>query len=142
MTADTQALTSAVVHQWQCDHFGHLNVRHYAAIFDDSIFIFWGRHGLSRDDGIAPVTAEFKISFHAEILVGSVVTVRSRVLRIGSKSVALALEMVDELTRELRATCEIVEVFFSLKDRESRPIPGAMRERLVALVDPPAGGHP
>ena len=31
----------AVVHQWQCDHLGHMNVRYYAHIFDDAGFHFW-----------------------------------------------------------------------------------------------------
>jgi 2-(1,2-epoxy-1,2-dihydrophenyl)acetyl-CoA isomerase len=38
MTQDLR-LTSIVAHAWHCDHFGHLNVRHYAAAFDDALFM-------------------------------------------------------------------------------------------------------
>ncbi|WP_292294653.1 hypothetical protein, partial [Marivita sp.] len=28
----------AVVHPWHHDHFGHMNVRHYATFFDDATY--------------------------------------------------------------------------------------------------------
>lgn len=61
-------LTGFVVHSWMCDHFGHLNVRHYAAAFDDAALSFWARMGHRHMPGLAmPVTAESKIMFHREV---------------------------------------------------------------------------
>ena len=125
-----QDLTRAVVHQWQCDHFGHLNVRHYAAIFDDAIFIFWGQYRPLADQEIAPVSAEIKIGFRFEILPGTIVVVRSRVERLGSKSVTLHLTMIEDGTEKLLSTCEVVEVFFNLRTRMSEHIPEAIRDAL------------
>jgi acyl-CoA thioester hydrolase len=133
MPAGTTAITSVVVHQWQCDHFGHLNVRNYAAMFDDALFVFWAKNGFAHGGGVAPVTADLRISFRAEVLVGAVLSIRARVSRIGSKSATLTLDMLDEPTLELRATCEVVEVFFNTERRESCAIPELLKERLGSL---------
>ncbi|MBE7183269.1 MAG: acyl-CoA thioesterase [Methylobacterium mesophilicum] len=127
-----EELTTVVVHQWQCDHFGHLNARFYAAIFDDATFVFWSRHGLAPGARIVPVTAETRIAFRSEAGAGTVASVRSRVGRVGSKSVGVSLELVESRTDRLLASCEIVEVFFSLDTRQSEGIPPAIRESLEA----------
>ncbi|MBN9073332.1 MAG: thioesterase family protein [Rhizobiales bacterium] len=115
-------LLSTVAHQWHCDHLGHLNVRNYAAIFDDAIFVFWNRFGVGRDDRIVPVTAELKISFQREAAAGMVADVRYRVTRIGSKSVGMTFEMTDASGGETLASCEVIEVFFSSESRtRARP---------------------
>lgn len=130
MENGSQELTRIVVHQWQCDHLGHMNVRHYAASFDDAIFIFWSEHRSTADDGVVPVTAEIRIGFRAEVMAGTIAKIRSRVDRVGSKSVTLLLEMVDAGTGQLLATCEVVEVFFNTQSRQSQQIPEAVRRSL------------
>src|SRR5262245_36705108 len=129
-------LSSMVVHQWQCDHFGHLNVRHYGAAFDDAVFIFWQRLGAEIPalgaPGSRPVTAEVKTSFVSEAMPGTIARVNGRVLRVGNKSATLGLEMTDERTGRRLASCEVVEVFFDMQARQSRPIPEALRARLLA----------
>lgn len=125
-------LSSTVVHQWHCDHLGHLNVRNYAAIFDDAIFVFWNRFGIRRDDKVVPVTAELKIGFRREALAGAVVDVRYRVARVGTKSVAIVFELATAPEGETLASCDVVEVFFNSETRTSAAIPDAVRERLEA----------
>ena len=39
-------LTRGVVHPWHHDHFGHMNVRHYAPFFDDASYHLWTMLGL------------------------------------------------------------------------------------------------
>ncbi|MCW2239416.1 acyl-CoA thioesterase [Azospirillum canadense] len=137
--AEPLFLNSIVAHQWHCDHFGHLNSRHYAAAFDDALFLFWGQLGAiipGRDEaGTIPVTAEMRTTFQSETLVGTIANLRGRVLRVGGKSVSLRLEMVEAQSDRPLATCEVVEVFFDMQARESRPIPDALRDRLLAAVD-------
>lgn len=125
-------LTRVVVHQWQCDHFGHMNVRHYAAIFDDAVFVFWNGHGSRTADGTVPVTAETRTVFRSEVAAGTVVAVRARIERIGSKSLGLHLEMVDPQDGTVFASCDVVEVFFNLQTRGSEAIPARVRESLAA----------
>ncbi len=131
MDSGSHELTRIVVHQWQCDHFGHMNVRHYAAIFDDAIFVFWNEHRSTADDRIVPVTAEIRIGFRSEVLAGTIAKVRSRVERLGSKSVTLLLEMADARSDQLLATCEVVEVFFNAQSRQSEQIPEPIRKSLT-----------
>jgi acyl-CoA thioester hydrolase len=125
-------LTTAIVHQWQCDHFGHLNVRHYAALFDDAVFILWNRHGRRAQDEIVPVTAELRLGFRSEVVAGTVVTIRSRIDRVGTKSVQVHFDMVDDRTNQVFATCDTVEVFFNRTSRKSEHIPEPVRESLTA----------
>lgn len=131
MESENHELTTVVVHQWQCDHFGHLNVRNYAALFDDAIFVFWGKLDAGTQRGVVPVSAEIKLNFRSEVGAGTIATIRSQVLCVGSKSVKLHMELVDTRTQALYATCETVEVFFDLNTRESAPIPEIIRARLI-----------
>lgn len=135
--AEPLLLSSIVAHQWQCDHFGHLNVRHYAAAFDDAIFILWQRLGAVIPApgcaGTMPVTAEARTSFASETLAGTIANVHGSILRVGNKSATFRLDMTEERTKRLLASCEIVEVFFDAQARQSRPIPDDLRQRLQAM---------
>ncbi|WP_203427153.1 thioesterase family protein [Sinorhizobium sp. BG8] len=130
MEKKSSELTSFVVHQWQCDHFGHLNVRHYASMFDDAIFVFWNRAGLKRNSVVVPVTASMKLTFRSEVSAGTVVRIESLVERVGGKSVTIVFRMLDSTDASLLAESEVVEVFFDLGSRESRPVPDKIRSSL------------
>ena len=39
-----------VVFPWQCDHYGHLNVRYYTHFFDDAGFQIWSLIGLTLEE--------------------------------------------------------------------------------------------
>jgi len=128
-------LTTQVFHQWQCDHFGHINTRAYAAAFDDAIFLFWSRLGGREAGQPVPVTAEMKTAFASEAEAGTVFGIRARVMRTGGKSVTLRLEMSDAGQGTPFASCEVIEVFFDLETRASAAIPQAIRSRLTALCE-------
>ncbi|NVO24765.1 acyl-CoA thioesterase [Donghicola mangrovi] len=120
---------TAVFHNWHCDHFGHVNVRHYAGVFDDAIFAFWTRMGAAKS-GIVPVTATITTAFKSEVQAGDVVQIMASVTRIGGKSATITLTMQDP-TGGIRATCEVVEVFFDMATRHSAPMPDAVRQALT-----------
>ncbi|MEC9199220.1 MAG: thioesterase family protein [Pseudomonadota bacterium] len=122
---------TAVFHNWHCDHFGHVNVRHYAAAFDDAIFAFWTRMGADKT-GIVPVTAQQTTSFSSEVQAGDVVEITAAITRLGGKSATVQLTMQDAASQEPRATCEVVEVFFDMDTRQSAPMPQAVRIALEA----------
>src|SRR5262245_32521425 len=136
--AEAFVLGSLVAHQWHCDHFGHLNTRHYAAAFDDALFAFWSQVGAvipaRGESGSMPVTAETKTSFKSEAIAGTIASVRGKVHRVGGKSVTLELAMTEVKSNRIIATCEVVEVFFDMQARESRPIPEALKARLLAAL--------
>ena len=74
-----------VVHAWMCDHFGHVNVRYYAHLFDDAGFALWSRSGITRAvferSGLHTVVARTETDLRIELLPGQVVFVRSRWVR-------------------------------------------------------------
>lgn len=129
-------LTAVVAHQWHCDHFGHLNARHYASAVDDALFIFWARAGVKApqkgSEGTMPVSAELKLTYIAEVHAGAALDLSATILRVGNKSVTLLIEMRDIVTNELVATAEVAEVFFDAVLRRSAPIPDVVRDWLTA----------
>ena len=76
------------------------------------------------------VTARATVTFIKELKAGDLIQVDGQLSRLGSKSVTFHLRMLNEVTNELHATHELVEVFFDPKTRQSSPIPDSVRRRL------------
>ncbi|MBV9359835.1 MAG: acyl-CoA thioesterase, partial [Betaproteobacteria bacterium] len=83
-------LYRAIVMPAQCDVYGHMNVRHYAACFDDAGWHFPRMADLSleeiRSRGLGTVVATLTIDFHHEIRAGQLVLIKGAVTRVGTKS--------------------------------------------------------
>ena len=125
-------LSRGVVHPWHHDHFGHMNVRHYAPFFDDASYHLWTRLGLPysrmiQDHGIHCVTAQATTNFLRELTAGDLIAIDGWVARVGTKSVTFRLEMRHADTGDLHATYDLVEVFFDPKTRSSTAMPEAVR---------------
>lgn len=125
-------LSRGVVHPWHHDHFGHMNVRHYAPFFDDASYHLWTRLGLPysrmiQDHGIHCVTAQATTNFLKELTAGDLIAIDGWVARLGTKSVTFRLEMRHADTGDLHATYDLVEVFFDPKTRSSTAMPEAVR---------------
>ena len=134
-----------VVHPWHHDHFGHMNVRHYAPFFDDACYHMWTALGLPYSlmqarHGIHTVTAEAKTRFLRELTAGDLIVIDGAVTRVGTRSCAFHLRMLHGDTGVVHATCDVVEVFFDPGTRASAPMPEAVRARLAAGVAPAQGG--
>jgi acyl-CoA thioester hydrolase len=135
-------LFRGVVHPWHHDHFGHMNVRHYAPFFDDAAYHMWTLLGLpySRmipEHGVHTVAAQTTTRFIKELVAGDLIAIDGVVTRIGTKSTNFHLSMRHADTGALHATADLVEVFFDPKTRASAAMPEAVRERLKAyLVEP------
>src|SRR5436853_7414445 len=75
-----------------CDHYGHMNVRHYAAFFDDAGWQMLARAGVSLTDlrgrGLGSVVATLTIDFHHEITAGQLALILCACTRVGTKSFA------------------------------------------------------
>ncbi len=138
-------LLRGVVHPWHHDHFGHMNVRHYAPFFDDASYHLWTRVGLpySRmiaEHGVHCVTASAKTTFLKELVAGDLIVVDGAVLKIGTKSVTFRLRMMHADTGAHHATYDMVEVVFDPETRASAPMPEAVRRALAPhLVDDDGG---
>jgi acyl-CoA thioester hydrolase len=129
-------LLRGVVHPWHQDHFGHMNVRHYAPFFDDACYHMWTRLGIPyarmlSNYGIHCVSAQATTRFIKELGAGDLIVIDGVVQRIGNKSCTFLLGMRHADTGELHATCEIVEVFFDPDTRSSTTMPKPLREKLL-----------
>jgi len=127
-----------VAFPWLCDQFGHMNVRHYAAAFDDGAFHLWSMigsgHNLMLERDIHTVTAMTKTDFVKELQTGELFVVRSAFTRCGGKSVSFSHRMENADTGELNATQDCVEVFFDPETRKALPIPDDIRAVIEANV--------
>lgn len=93
----------AVVHQWQCDHLGHLNVRTYAHFFDDAGFHFWTGIPRAREimtaHGIGVVVARTTNDFVHEARAGELVVINSALTRLGTKSLTYTQRLTNSRDR-------------------------------------------
>jgi acyl-CoA thioester hydrolase len=129
-----------VAHPWFCDTMGHLNVRHYAAMFDDASFQFLGmlapRAWLDAS-ALGWADAKITIEFRQEVEVGACMVIRTQLVRLGGKSFTYLHEMHDAETGRLHATCETVTVLFDLTARRAVPIEGDLRRRAEQMFEVP-----
>lgn len=139
--AGYKELLRAVVHPWHQDHFGHMNVRHYAPFFDDASYHLWTVLGISyramlETHGIHCVSAQATTNFLQELVAGDLIRIEGAVARVGSKSVTFHLRMLHGDTGALHATYDLVEVFFDPKTRAATPMPPEIRAELEAAQLP------
>ena len=128
----------AVIHQWQCDHLGHLNVRTYAHFFDDAGFHFWTGIPRAKDimaaHNIGVVVARTTNDFVAEARAGELVVINSALTRLGTKSLTYTQRLTNAESGDLLATQNAVEVIFDPKLRRAAEMPGELREVLEGVV--------
>ena len=134
-------LHRGVVMPAHCDAYGHMNVRHYAAIFDDAGFHLLGRAGVSLADlrarGLGTVVASLTIDFHHELTAGQLTVVQGAFIRVGAKSITSEMRLYESDTMVHCATQKTVEVCFDTKLRQSAALPDDVRTKIARhLVTP------
>jgi acyl-CoA thioester hydrolase len=86
-----------MVHQWHCDHMGHMNVMWYVGKFDEATWNLAAALGMTSEylrqsrRGMAAV--DQRVSYRREALVGDIIVVRSAVLELKPKSIRFVHEM-------------------------------------------------
>lgn len=138
MSASREILRG-VVHPWNCDSFGHMNVRWYSHLFDDGAFhiwpVFWGSHQRMQEAfGVHTVTARTTTEFRRELVAGDLVVLDCLLTRLGGKSCTFLERMLHVDTGEVHATCEVTEVFFDPATRKAAPMPESIRMALEPLL--------
>ena len=131
-------LTRGVVMPAHCDVFGHMNVRHYAAFFDDAGWQMFGRIGISlaelRKAGLGSVVATLSIDFHHELTAGQLTLVTGAVTRMGDKSFSYEMRLYESDSMMHCATQKTVEVCFDTAARRSTAFPEEVREKIRRAV--------
>ena len=130
-------LYRAIVMPAQCDVYGHMNVRHYAACFDDAGWHFPRMAGLSLEEirarGLGTVVATLTIDFHREIRAGQLILIKGTVTRVGTKSFGHEMRLYEADSMTHCATQKTVEVCFDTKARQGVPLPEDVRKKLQAI---------
>jgi acyl-CoA thioester hydrolase len=131
-------LHRGIVMPAQCDAYGHLNVRHYAAMFDEAGWHILARGGVSLADlrarGLGTVVATLTIDFHHELTAGQLVLVTGTLTRVGHKSLAYEMRLYEADSMRHCATQRTVEVCFDTTKRAAAPFPEDVREALSRHV--------
>lgn len=124
-----------VVYPWLCDQMGHLATQHYMAFFDDAFYHLLAAIGPihSHTDagtfGWADVRHE--IDYLGELKSGELVTLRSWVTAIGTKSLSHATYMTRTVSDEPCARALSKTVRFDLTRRVAIEIEPALREAIA-----------
>ncbi|HEX5476753.1 MAG TPA: thioesterase family protein, partial [Burkholderiales bacterium] len=121
-----------------CDVYGHMNVRHYAAFFDDAGWHFPRLAGLSLEEirarGLGTVVATLSIEFHHEIRAGQLVLIKGAVTRVGTKSFSHELRLYEADSMQHCATQKSVEVCFDTRERKGVVLPQDVADKLRAIA--------
>ena len=130
-------LYRAIVMPAQCDVYGHMNVRYYAACFDDAGWHFPRMADLSleeiRSRGLGTVVAALTIDFHQEIRAGQLVLIKGAVTRVGTKSFSHEMRLYEADSMAHCATQKTVEVCFDTKARKGVALPDDVKMRLQSI---------
>lgn len=141
MDANWHELSRFVVMPAHCDHYGHMNVRHYAAFFDDAGWHLLSRAGVSLTDlrsrGLGSVVATLTIDFHRELTAGQLILIAGGFTRVGAKSVSSEMRLYEADSMTHCATQKTTEVCFDTGARRSAPWPDDIRTRLASGVVTP-----
>jgi acyl-CoA thioester hydrolase len=136
-------LYRGIVMPAHCDIYGHLNVRQYAAFFDDAGWHIPRMAGLSLEDirarGLGTVVATLTIEFHHEIRAGQLLLIRGAVVRVGTKSFSHEMRLYEADSMTHCATQKTVEVCFDTHARQGVALPADMREKLQGITHAPDG---
>ncbi len=121
------------------DIMGHMNVRHYMALFDEAVWYFFTSFGMDGDyykagDGGAFALQHF-IRYLAEVHVGEDVSVRARVLGRSEKRIHFMLFLVNETRENLAATMEVLGSHADLATRRTSPFPEAIAARIDEVAE-------
>jgi acyl-CoA thioester hydrolase len=131
-------LLRTVVLPAHCDGYGHMNVRQYAAFFDDAGWHIPGMAGISLEEvrrrGLGTVMASLTIEFHHEITAGQLVLIRGAVTRVGTKSFGHELRLYEADSMTHCATQKSVEVCFDTKARQGVALPEDIKAKLQAIA--------
>lgn len=121
------------------DHNGHMNVAHYAALFDRALEGFFELVGLGRAYAAAKGSAMFVVETHftyqQELLAGDPVAVRLQLLDRDRKRIHCFMEMYQERDDFLAATSEQIAVHVDLESRKSLSIPTHELATLTAYLE-------
>ena len=132
-------LTRGIVMPSHCDVYGHMNVRHYAAFFDEAGWHILAKAGVSLRDlhaqGLGTVVASLTIDFHHELQAGQLTLIQGAFTRVGEKSFSYDMRLFAADGMLHCATQKTVEVCFDTRARRSTALPTDVRDRIQQSLE-------
>jgi acyl-CoA thioester hydrolase len=120
------------------DVMGHMNVRHYMALFDDAAWRFFASFGMDepycRSSGNGGFALQHFVQYLAEVRAGETVAIRSRVLARSAKRIHFMHFMINETTGKLAATLEVLGAHADMNLRRIAPYPAPIAEKIDAIL--------
>jgi acyl-CoA thioester hydrolase len=122
-----------VAHPWHCDALGHMNTRHILAVVDEAGFVLLDRLGYGVAEGVADGLAWADVRIYTtlahEIRPATVLTVLSRVTRVGGKSFTHVHEVTSRGGEVVHAVARVTTARFDLRARRAVPLPADFAAR-------------
>jgi len=136
---DTIGITyRGLVHQWNCDHMGHMNVMWYVGKFDEATWNLSAMMGMTaqylREAKRGMAAVDQRISYRREALVGDVIIVRSAMLEVKPKSVRFVHEMFRGDGGDHLSTMVVTGVHIDIEARRSIPFEAAILAKSQAML--------
>jgi acyl-CoA thioester hydrolase len=128
------------VHQWHCDHMGHMNVMWYVGKFDEATWNFAAMMGVTGEylknthRGMAAV--EHRMGYRREAFAGDTLTVRSAALEVKPKVVRFVHEMRRDDMGDLLAVMIGTAVHIDAVARKSIPFEHHILQKTQSLLAP------
>jgi acyl-CoA thioester hydrolase len=121
---------------WFCDVMGHMNIRHYMAMFDESSYqllfeVFGWAGNADNNGGQGWADVKHVIEYQAEVLAGDLLEVRAGITKVGNKSIGIRYEMINSVKKEVAATLDCVCVLIDLESRDAVPLSDEQRTRAM-----------
>ncbi|MFZ3034032.1 MAG: acyl-ACP thioesterase [Parvibaculum sp.] len=126
----------------QCDAQGFLLPRHFMGIVSDSIPNLLGQtngQDRSKNDKVGGAALEYRFHYHSYPRAGDVLTLRSGLKSVGSKTYIWGHWLFNLETGKAIATAEAVAVALDLVARKAIAIPEELRAHLEGMVAPGLG---
>ncbi len=137
---DMLSCYKSMAQPWYCDVMGHMNIRHYMAMFDEAsyqlLFAVFGWSGSGdTSSGHGWVDVKHVIEYKTEVSAGDLLEIRACIVKVGTKSVTIRYDMFNLARDELAATLECVCVLFDLENRKAAPLSDEQRKQAAIHLE-------
>jgi acyl-CoA thioester hydrolase len=125
--ADLPIFHRAIIPPDYLDLMGHMNVRWYMALFDETVMQLFASFGMNetyfKTQSRGAFALQMFIRYYNEVRIGEAVALRARVLKRGEKRLHFMIFMHNETTDALAATMEGLGAHMDMSARRMSPYP-------------------
>lgn len=128
-------LYKGTIHPWHCDVMGHLNTRHYLAMFDDASYQLLneatGWSATSTDwQGRGFADVHNSLDYRDELKAGELIEIYGGISKIGNSSFTAHYEMKNKHSGAIAATMMAKLIYFDLVKRKSMPLTDEIKQQM------------